>query len=105
MSRGYRYILDDKGEPVPEPDLLPWGQGMEYGDRILAVDYVGKVRISTVFLGIDHGLSFIGSETAPVLWETMIFGGEHESYQERYVSRSEALDGHRHAVALVLGEQ
>jgi len=31
----------------------------------------------------------------------MIFGGEHDGYQERYTSRENAVAGHLKAVALV----
>ena len=41
----------------------------------------------------DHG--------EPILWETMIFGGEHDQYQERYTNRHAALAGHDRAVAMV----
>jgi hypothetical protein len=34
----------------------------------------------------------------------MIFGGEHNGYQTRYSSRTEALDGHDRAVSIARGE-
>jgi hypothetical protein len=34
-------------------------------------------------------------------YETMILGGEHDQYQERYTTRDMALKGHERAVALV----
>jgi hypothetical protein len=36
-----------------------------------------------------------------VLWETMIFGLDDDSYQERYTSREAALEGHARAVEIV----
>ena len=39
----------------------------------------------------------------PILFETMIFGGEHDQYQERYATREEAVEGHARAVAPVTG--
>jgi hypothetical protein len=45
-----------------------------------------------VFLGIDHQLSPSGP---PLLFETMVFGGEHDSYQERYSTRKQAVQGHK----------
>jgi len=93
-----RYILNTHGEPVPEPDLRAWGAWMQNAaDRILARDEIGGVRVSTVFLGLDHSLG----NGPPLLWETMIFGGSHNDYQERYETRDEALAGHRQAVWLV----
>ena len=57
----------------------------------------GSVSVSTVFLGMDH--SFGGG--SPVLFETMIFGGEHDQYQERYCTWDEAEKGHQIACDLV----
>lgn len=97
-----KYILNDDGQPEPCEDLLTWGRWMESREaRVVARDeFDGGVRVSTVFLGLDH--SFGAGE--PVLWETMIFGGPHSDYQERYTSREAALEGHREAVALVKGD-
>ena len=97
-----KFILDERGDPVAVDDLLEWGQWFEVNRerRKLAVDTLGDVTVSTVFLGLDHNF---GESGPPVLWETMVFGGtgELEDYQERYSSRADALDGHRRAVALV----
>src|SRR5687768_8132999 len=49
-----KYILDDQGEPVPEPDTLKWGAWMQGRERQLAFDEVGDARVSTVFLGLNH---------------------------------------------------
>ena len=92
-----KYILDEQGNPVPEPDLLKWGRWLETTKRHIAKDQVGGVQISTVFLGIDHSF---GSRP-PIFWETMIFGGPHDQYQERYSTRKEAEAGHQKALNLV----
>jgi hypothetical protein len=95
------YILKD-GKPVLEPDLLKWAKWFEGGDdkRRVAWTEIGDVKVSTVFLGIDH--SFGGG--VPVLYETMIFGGEHDEYQDRYHTLEEAMIGHEKAVSLAKGE-
>lgn len=91
-----RYILVDK-VPVLEPDLMKWGSFLETEERRrVALDEVDNVMVSTVFLGIDHGW---GGQ--PVLFETMIFGGEHDQYQERYHTWEEAEEGHKRAMELV----
>ena len=41
----------------------------------------------------------------PILWETMIFGGEHNEYQGRYTTYEDAIEGHKKAIELVKGEQ
>lgn len=56
------------------------------------------VKISTVFLVLDHGLG----QGIPVLWETMVFGGALDGEQDRYTSRKAALAGHEAMKALVL---
>lgn len=55
------------------------------------------VRVSTIFLGTNH--AFFGG--TPILFETMIFGGEHDEYQERYATWEEAEAGHQRAIDLV----
>lgn len=99
LDRPLTYILDDHGNPVEEPDIATWGlwfQDHEEARRV-AADDVGEVRVSTVFLGMDH--SHFGA--VPLLYETMIFGGENDMWQDRYATREEALAGHAEAVKLV----
>jgi len=95
-----KYILQDK-KPVEEPDLLKWAQWYETADRhIKKTDLPNDVHVSTVFLSIDHGYSSIFGGP-PILFETMIFGGEHDMYQERYSTYEEAEEGHQRAVEMV----
>lgn len=68
----------------------------------VAQDFIGVVHISTVFLGIDHGFLPGGP---PIVFETMIFEGEHDQDQWRYVTWDEAVRGHEYAVALVKGTE
>ena len=89
---GQLYILDGK-IPVPFFDTTKWVSQ----DKIIGKDQFGSVSVSTVFLGMDH--SFGGGD--PVLFETMIFGGEHDQYQERYCTWDEAEKGHQIACDLV----
>lgn len=97
MQTNDKYILDKDGNVVPERDLLSWAKWFEdSSNRIVKADKVGDVRVSTIFLGIDHNFG----DGAPVLWETMIFGGEHDGYQDRYTSREDALAGHEKALTL-----
>ena len=93
-----KYILVD-GEPVMEPDLMRWAQWFEESgdERIIEQTELGEVRVSTVFLGLDHRF---GEGLNPILWETMIFGGPHDGYQERFASREDAVLGHKIAVDL-----
>jgi len=93
------YILDKDKKPVAA-ELIDYAMFMSYsGNRIIAQDRIGDVKISTVFLGLDH--RFFGEEGEPILFETMIFGGEHDDYQERYCTYEQAEVGHKYALHLV----
>ena len=93
------FILDDDGEPIKVP-LLAWGQWLSthHGDRVVMQESLGRVLVSTVFLGLDHRF---GGEGPPILWETLVFGGVFDGRGARYSSRLEALIGHAEMVALV----
>ena len=56
------------------------------------------IHVSTVWLGMDH--NFIGTEP-PIIFETMIFGGEFDEYQWRYSTEEEAKAAHVVIVELV----
>ena len=75
-----------------------WGVWFEYSkNRIIKqITLPDGVRVSTVFLGLDH--SFM-PDGPPVLYETMIFGGAHNGYQDRYTTYEAALAGHLSAIA------
>lgn len=75
-----RYILDKRGEPIPEPDLFRWGRWFEYQNRIVKQENVGRSSVSTVFLGLDHNFC---DEGPPILWETMVFGGKLDKETDR----------------------
>lgn len=92
------YILAPDGQtPVPEPDLMAFARWLEATERHVGNDTIHGVRVSTVFLGTDHG--FAGP---PVLWESMTFGAEpFDQQQERYTSYADALAGHRRWVEQV----
>lgn len=92
-----KYILDGH-TPVECDDLMKWGQWMGSADRHVNTTMVGDVKVSTVFLGLDHSF---GDDGPPILFETMIFGGEHDEYQDRYATWDEAVDGHKKAVDMV----
>lgn len=54
------------------------------------------IKISTVFLGMNYRFG----EGPPLIFETMIFGGEHDQYQDRYSTWEEAVKWHEKAVKL-----
>ena len=81
------YVLDNQAA-VLEPDTLKWAKWFETANRTVRSETgtvkiggqkVGEVRISTVFLGLDH--SFGGG--SPLLFETIVFGGPLDQQQDR----------------------
>lgn len=75
---GNLYILEGK-TPVKVATVEEWAQKFDQKTKIIKQDYFGKTKVSTVFLGIDHAFC----EGKPVLFETMIFGGKLDLFQER----------------------
>jgi len=96
------YILDKENKPV-KSTIIQYGEWIEANPERKAVkqEYVGDIRVSTVFLGLDHAWP---KGNTPVLWETMIFGGEHDQYMDRYTSYEDALEGHQIALTLITKE-
>lgn len=88
------YTLKDK---IPVLSEIKEFSQLPEKDRVVKQETIGDAWISTVFLGLDHSWE----EGPPVLFETMIFGGEHDMYQDRYCTWEEAEEGHKKAVNLV----
>lgn len=84
------WMLDGK-TPVRALNLIEWGTWMEIGDRRVAEDFVGSVRVSTVFLGLNHQFG----DGPPILFETMVFGGVLDDLTCRYSTWDEAEKGHQ----------
>jgi len=59
---------------------------------------VGDIEVSTVFLAMNHNY---GNYGPPLLFETMIFGGEHDQDQWRCSTWEEAISQHERAVKLL----
>lgn len=91
------YRLDDQNNVV-EGTL----RDINFGRRIVGKDNIkvaGVVcEVSTVFMPIDHGFGYDGP---PIVFETMIFGGVFDGYQDRYSTWAEAERGHARAIAML----
>ena len=59
------------------------------------------ISVSTVWLGLDH--SYVHS--APLIFETMVFGGRYDEECERYETEEDALEGHSRMVKRISEEQ
>ena len=103
MNKSPYYKLDEVGEPVPCEDILEWAAWFAQNHEarvVVKTELPSGTTVSTVFLGIDHG--FRGGE--PVLWETMMFGGDYDLACDRYRSRRDAIVGHEMWVLVAKGE-
>ena len=93
-----RYYNRD-GVEIPEDWANTDKHGGKYTDssstdyRVAATD-IGGVFVSTVWLGRDHGYG----TSLPIIFETMIFGGEWNVECRRYHSELGAVRGHIEAV-------
>ncbi|MFT3987228.1 hypothetical protein [Aestuariivirga sp.] len=93
------YILEGH-TPVYEPDLMKAARWFETADRIVAKTTIGTARVSTVFLGLDHG-----ENGEKHLFETMIFNGDRDDYQTRCATWEQAEKMHADAVEYVMRER
>ena len=95
MNVNEYHILDENGEPKVITDLMEWGKWMSKANRPVADEMVGDSRVSTVFLGLDHAWG----DSPPLVWETLVFGGEHDGEMERCGgSRKNAEEMHKRMV-------
>ena len=93
------YILDEEGNPVRAMNLFDWYRWYENACRQVAEDNFGHVRVSTVFLGLNHNWREDGP---PILWETIVFGGELDEQTDRCAgSREQAEAMHTRMVERV----
>jgi len=93
------YILKLDGSIVSTEDVLERGAWFENGEaRVIGNDHpTPEIHVSTIFTGLDLGIL-----EGPLLFETMIFGGELDRYRERYATYEEAREGHSTALLKVL---
>lgn len=80
------------GEPIGHDDWLREWSGE---NKRVAVTDVGDACVSTVYLGMNH--AWAGGP--PLIFETMIFDGDHDGWCWRYGSEERAQEGHAAVVA------
>lgn len=95
------HYFDRQGKAIP---MSVWSMMLENRlDTIVQQDTIdtdgGPVKVSTLWLGLDMSFDLWGD--TPLIFETMIFGGKHDQWQERWSTEEAALAGHDQAVALV----
>lgn len=83
MSDYYK-LVDRVAVPCSaEEGLLGW---RDPAQRRVALTYIGDVKISTVFMPLNHQWG----DGPPLIFETMVFGGPLDEEQERCSTWSEA---------------
>lgn len=87
-----------QGEPITVGEWMLSGPEV----RRVAVAQIGDVRVSTIWLGLDHQYG----AGPPLIFETMVFNDalddEHDERDcERYSTEAEAVAGHAEWVAKV----
>src|SRR5688500_251424 len=98
------YILDRNNEPVRCYDFIEWALWLGQNNRIKKTS-IGRIKISTVFLGIDHN-PFSNGDIKKGLWfETMVLDGPMNLYKERYTTIEEALTEHDRLVQDTISRQ
>lgn len=85
-------------EVIKVEGILEWALWFEDNDRRIKYDLYGGVMVSTIFTGISHAFIYGGD---PVVFETMVFGGEFDQYQRQYTSYDEALLGHQEIIDML----
>src|SRR3546814_17689067 len=74
------YKLDGR-RSVPCDSLVEWSMWMAEGDRCVEGTWIDDVRISTVFLGLDHNHA-LGVD--PLLFDTTVFVAGGQTHLPRY---------------------
>ena len=99
MTGRYFILVDREPVPASAEDWAAWWEAAHKdggAPLLVARDTIGDAVVSTVFLGLDHGF---GRTTAPIVFETLIFGGDNDGDGRRYSTWDEAMAGHQEYVA------
>lgn len=87
------YKLEDK-KVVPCSNVLEWGKFFEdfKSRRVAKTVILPGIMVSTMFLGmhISHDLV----KETPQIFETMIFGGDHDGWSQTHSTWDEAEKEH-----------
>jgi hypothetical protein len=84
------FILNERMEPQAA-DPFEYMEWMRKYDTIIAKDWVGRIEISTAFIGVDY-------DPRPKLFETMVFGDPYQDFKQTHRTYSEAIRFHHDLV-------
>ncbi len=90
-------VYDKQGNPITSEE---WGRILQDDPaykRVAETTLPNKVRVSTVWLGLNHGWE----PGEKLIFETMVFRDGSSDECERYSTLEEALEGHERMVKKV----
>src|SRR5262245_17008682 len=86
------FVLDDRGEPVREPDVEVWSRWFAQADRSIARTVVApNVTVLTTISGVDN---VPDPDMAPTLRETRLFCGVLDGEVVHHCTRAQATAEH-----------
>ena len=86
------FVLDERGEPVREPNVEAWSRWFAQADRSIARTVVApSVTVLTTFNGVDN---VPDPDMAPRLFETRVFGGILDGEVVCHCTRAQATAEH-----------
>lgn len=93
MERGLYYSPD--GQPIPRDQWV----ALYMAPRTVALTSSPRGKVSTIYMGLDLGFGY----GPPLIYESMVFGGDLDGLMDRYPTRAAALAGHEAIVRQVKG--
>ena len=101
MSNRSQYYILSEGNPLPcdEQTWVLWFS-KHYEERICERTKIGEIIVLTMFLGLDHNSN--PNDQFPLIFETIIFGGEHDQAMWYDSTLEQARARHTEACQLVI---
>ncbi len=99
MASFFKLNDDHTTSPLSFDEYFAWNKGEVI---VVGKQKIGKdVKVSTVFLGLNHSYR---EDEEPLLFETMVFGGEHDQYMVRCSTWEGAVNWHKDTVEMCGGK-
>lgn len=88
------WLFDPEGRPITEAEHRRMREDIAY--YWVAYDNVDPMYVSTIWIGVSD-------QHPPRIFETVVHDGRKEVHRETYVTRADALEGHRRLVKEFMG--
>jgi hypothetical protein len=93
------YVLDGH-KPIRAKSVIEYANCLASDEKQVAKTLFDKTTVSTAFIGFNHASPW--NECEPIVFETMVFGGDFDRHCLRYSSWEEAEKGHADIVDFLL---